>query len=218
MNTSRLSVWILGSTLLVVAPGARAVEIFSASVDLADQTIIVRGSDLDQVVQFMLGGVTVSTVNVTPDRAEIPLSTEVATIVQWRGSYRLDADGAAYVSVYFSEPVEEPGEPPPPPPPPGDPSCPCVTGWEQSGIPMDNWTWCVRYFDGTQESLSGQRDPWFISIAFDPFDLYFDPFEPGNSVSYCTLHDGTDWTVAEPIISQDQFDDCENWMWRYICI
>jgi hypothetical protein len=32
------------------------------------------------------------------------------------------------------------------------------------------------------------------------------------------LHDGTDWTIAEPVVNQDEYDDCEHWMYQKICI
>jgi hypothetical protein len=72
--------------------------------------------------------------------------------------------------------------------------------------------------DGTQESTSGQRDSFFISAAFDPNNIFFDPVDPGNSISYCALHDGVSWTVAEPVVNQDEFDDCDHWLWINICI
>jgi hypothetical protein len=211
--------FLLAAAWLGTAPAAYAQALHSVSVDRANETIVVRGSGFDGSTTFTLGGVAVTTANVTPSQLDIPFGTDVADAVQWRGSYRLVANDSVWISVYVAAPIEAPGDPPPPPPPPpAGTDCPCIAGWEASGIPKDNWTWCTRYFDGTQESLSGQRDNWFISIALDPYNLYFDPVDPGNSVSYCALHDGTDWTVAEPVVNQDQFDDCEYWMWINICI
>jgi hypothetical protein len=200
-------------------PTALAQELHRVSVDRINDKILVRGDGFDGSTTFTLGGVSVSPANVTPTQIEIPFDTDVAAAVQWRGSYRLVANGSTWISVYIAAPIEAPGEPPPPPvPPPAGTDCPCIAEWEASGIPKDNWTWCMRYFDGTQESLSGQRDNWFISVALDPYSLLFDPVDPGNSVSYCALQDGTDWTVAEPVVNRDQFDDCEFWMWMNICI
>jgi len=210
---------LLGAAWLWMTPAVFAQELHSVSVDRGNEKIVVHGSGFDGATAFTLGGVAVATANVTPTQLDIPFSEAVATAVQWRGSYRLVANDTAWISVYIAAPIENPADPPPPPPPPpAGTDCPCIAGWEASGIPKDNWTWCTRYFDGTQESLSGQRDNWFISIALDPYDLYFDPVDPGNSVSYCVLHDGTNWTVAEPVVNRDQFDDCEHWMWLNICI
>jgi len=210
---------ILALAWLWPVQAAFAQDLHSVTVDRADQKIVVRGGGFDGSTAFSLGGVAVATANVTPDQLDIPFSAAVATAVPRRGTYRLVANDSAWISVYVAAAIEAPGEPPPPPPPPpAGPDCPCIAGWEASGIPKDNWAWCTRYFDGTQESLSAPRDQWFISIALDPYDLYFDPVDPGNSVSYCALHDGTDWTVAEPLVNRDQFDDCEHWMWINICI
>jgi len=214
----RTLLWLLAFGCWIPA-NALAQELHSVTVDGVNERIIVRGDGFDLSTTFTLGGVAVATANVTATELDIPFDTDVATAVQWRGSYRLVANDSAWISVYFPAPIEAPGEPPPPPPPPpGGTECPCLAGWEASGIPKDNWAWCTRYFDGTQESLSAPRDPWFISVAHDPYDLFFDPVDPGNSVSYCALHDGTDWTVAEPVVNRDQFDDCEHWMWLNICI
>ena len=88
----------------------------------------------------------------------------------------------------------------------------------QSGIPKDGFTFCYYDYSGQQQWIAGQRDQWFISAAFDPYNIYFDAADPGNSISYCALNDGIDWTVAEPVVNQDQFDDCNHWLWLYICL
>jgi hypothetical protein len=215
----------LGTLLLIIAgswlaPAALAQTLHSASVDDAGERIVVRGAGFDGSTAFTLGGVAVPTANVTPTALDIPFGTEVADAVQWRGSYRLVADGSAWLSLYSTGPIEVPDDPPPPPPPPppAGTDCPCIPGWEASGIPKDSLTLCFWDFNSQQQWMSGQRGPWFISTALDPYNLIFDPVDPGNSVSYCALHDGTDWTVAEPVVNQAQFDDCANWMWMNICL
>ena len=195
-----------------------AQEIHSASVDENAETIIVRGSGFAMSTELKMGGALVANDYVNANLLEIPFSEELSNAAQWRGSYRLTADDNAWISVYVSSPI--PGPSAPPPPGTGGPDCPCIADWESSGVSGDFWFWCERRYDGTQESLSGQHlyDPWFISIAHDPNNLFFDPVDPGNSISYCALHDGSDWTVAEPITNRDQFNDCESWMWLNVCL
>jgi len=202
--------------LLPAAPVAQAQVFHSAHVDTVAETVTVRGSGLDTVGSFVLGGVVVSAQGLTATTFEIPFDADLASAVQWPGSYRLVADGAAFISVYFAASVEVGGSPPPPPP--AGPDCPCIAGWEASGIPQDNFTFCYFDYYSQQQWIAGQRDQWFISAGFDPSDLFFDPADPGNSVSYCALHDGTDWTVAEPLVNQDQFDDCDHWLWVHVCL
>ena len=215
-----LSVGIFMALGLVAESVAQ--EIHSASVDTSTETVIVRGSGFTVSTELRIGGVLVANDYVNGNRLEIPFSEDLSNAAQWRGSYRLTANDNAWISVYASAPIPGPAPPPPPPPPPGPggSDCPCIADWETSGVPRDFWFWCERRFDGTQESLSGQHlsDPWFISIAHDPNNLFFDPADPGNSISYCALHDGADWIVAEPVTNRDQFDDCEHWMWLNVCI
>ena len=195
-----------------------AQEIHSASIDSSAETIIVRGSGFTAATELRMGGVLVANDYVNSNRLEIPFSEDVSNAAQWRGSYRLTANDDAWISLYAAAPI--PGPSPPPPPGTGGPDCPCISGWEASSVPRDFWFWCERRNDSTQESLSGQHlsAPWFISIAHDPNNLFFDPGDPGNSISYCALHDGSDWDVAEPVTNRDQFDDCEEWMWLNVCL
>jgi len=46
---------------------------------------------------------------------------------------------------------------------------------------------------------TSMRRSWFFSLAWDPDNPYFDPVDPGNSVSFCAAHDGVNYTVAELI-------------------
>jgi hypothetical protein len=194
-----------------------AVGINSIHVDREGERIIVRGVDLDLATTVTLGGVTVPTANVTTSELDIPFGTEVYSAVQWEASYNLVIDGTEHLSVYIGAPIVAPPTPPPEPPP-GGPDCPCITGWEESDIPKDNFSWCYYGQDGNQLWIFAIREQWTISAAFDPSDLYFDPVEPGNSVSYCVLMDSGSYTVAEPVVNSDQYSNCEDWMWINICL
>jgi len=193
-------------------------EIHSVHVDREGERVIVRGSGFDLTTGFTLGGVAVPTANVTPTELDIPFGPEIYSAVQWEASYRLIMDGTDSVSVYIDAPITAPPPPPPPPPPPGGTDCPCKTAWSSSGIPKDNFTWCPYGQDGNQLWMYGARDNWTISMAFDPGNIFFDPVNPGNSVSYCVLMDNSSFIVAEPVVNIEQYSDCELWMWRNICI
>ena len=198
-----------------IASGA---EVDSVHVDRVEEKILVRGSGFVPGTSFNLGGVSVPTANVTDSELDIPFGIEIYTAVQWEASYSLIVDDAARLSIYIAAPITEPLPPPPPPPPSGGPDCPCIGDWSASGIPQDNFSWCYYGQDNNQLWMYAPRDNFIISSAFDPGNIFFDPVEPGNSVSYCVLIDNGSYTVAEPVVNIDQYSDCENWMWRKICI
>lgn len=215
----RRLVMLTSAFLIFTAYGAWALEIDSVRVDRVNQIIVVQGSGFDVTTGFTLGGVSIATDNVSAIELDIPFGPDLATAVMWRGSYQMVADGSVEFSVYFRAPINDPTPPPPPPPPPpGGTTCPCTDAWEASGIPKDNFTLCFYSLDGTQENTYGQRNEYFIATAFDPNNIFFDPVDPGNSISYCALHDGVSWTVAEPVVNQSEYDDCEHWMWIRVCI
>lgn len=199
--------------------GAQALEIHSVEVDRAAEKVIVKGAGFAGATSFIFGGVPVPSTGVTASEQEIAFGPELATAAMWRGSYRLLAesggDSVAF-SVYIGEAINDPT--PPPPPPPGGPDCPCIPGWEASGFPRDNFTWCTYGFDGNQSFIIGLRDSFTISALFDPDNIVFDAANPGNSTSVCALDDSGNYTVAEPVVNQDQYDDCENWFWSNVCL
>lgn len=189
-------------------PGAGATPIIdSAKIDRPNQRIIIAGSNLSGAV-FAVGGVAIpaSSVSEVSDSVQYLLfGTDLASAVARSGSYNLTVNGSKKIALYADAAILVP------PPPLGGTTCPCIPGWQASGIPQDNWTWCVPVIDGTQVSLSGTRDQFFIATAFDPNNVDFNN-------SFCALNDGTNWTVSEAIVNWDQYDDCEQWMWTYICI
>jgi hypothetical protein len=195
-------------------------EVHSIHVDRVGEKILVQGSGFDSGTSFTLGGVAVPAADVTGSELSIPFGTEVYAAVQWEASYSLIVDGTDNISVYIAAPIMDSPPPPSPPPepPPGGPDCPCIAGWLASGIPQDNFSWCYYGQDNNQLWMYATRDSFSISSAFDPTNIFFDPVEPGNSVSYCVLIDNGSYTVAEPVVNIDQYSDCELWMWRKICI
>lgn len=207
--------------LMCITSTAWALEIHSVQVDRISQKIIVKGSSFGGGTSFTLGGVSVPSTNISTTQQDIAFGSDVALAVSWRGSYKLiaeDGGGSVEFSVYIGKKINDPTPPPPPPPPPGGPDCPCIPGWEASGIPKDNITWCTYGTDGTQSFILGTRDSFTISALFDPNDLFFDAGNPGNSTSICALGDSGSYTVAEPLVNQDQYNDCENWLWVNICL
>lgn len=213
---------VLAGLLALGAGPVLAAELHSASVDRAGARIIVRGTGFDGTTAFTLGGVAVPTSNVTASELELPFGVEIFSAVQWRGSYALVANDSSGLSLYIDAPIEAPPPPPPPPPPPsGGPDCPCIAGWEATGI-SNQWDFvlCQDGQDGSQEYVygSGYGNPWFFAAAWDPNDPWFDPVDPGNSVSFCAAHDGVSYTVAEPVTNEDQYWDCYEYLWVEICL
>jgi len=215
-NRKLLPIVTAAVSLCLVSP-AWAVTIHSVHVDREGERIVIKGVDLNLATTVTLGGVTVPATTVTSSELEISFGSEVYSAVQWEASYNLVIDGSETLSVYIDAPIVAP-PPPPPEPPPGGPDCPCISGWSASGFPKDNFSLCLYGQDGNQLWFYANRNPWTISFAFDPGNLYFDPAAPGNSVSYCVLIDNGSYSVAEPVVNIDQYSDCENWMWRNICI
>jgi hypothetical protein len=188
-------------------------------VDRAGERIIVRGAAFDGGTALTLGGVTVPTANVTPTTLDLPFDVDIYAAIQWRGSYALVADGTERMSVYIDAPILAPPPPPPPPPPPsGGPDCPCIAGWDATGV-SNQWdiVWCTDGTDGTQNYTTGAGSPWFFGLGWDPNNPYFDPVDPGNSISFCVAHDGAVYTVAEPVTNEDQYWDCYEHLWVNIC-
>ncbi len=217
-SPNRSNVWrglmlsVLITPFMGVMPQALAAEIYSAHVDREAQKIIIRGTGFNQSTTLTLGGVSVNTANVTGTELDIPFAAAVYLVVQWEGSYNLIVDDINRITVYIEAPILAP-------PPPGGPDCPCIAGWEGAGLFPDTFL-CGDGTDGTQSYIFGNSfvDNSFISAAFDPNNIFFDEDVPGNSISYCALIQNNVYTVAEPVVNQDQYTDCYAWMWANICL
>ena len=191
-----------------IIPEAWAAELYSVHVDRSTQKIIVKGSGFNQAMTVTLGGIAVIKGNVTANELEIPFASEVYAAVQWEASYNLVIDGTNRISVYIDAPILAP-------PPAGGPDCPCLAQWQAYGFP---YTFCGEGSDGTQSYIYASAYNAFLSAAFDPNNILFDPVNPGNSISYCALLENDTYIVAEPVVNQDQYSDCYNWMWANVCL
>jgi hypothetical protein len=205
MKINRFATSLFTLSVLFAMPVylAAAPVIKKITVDKSHQRIAIEGSGLAGA-SFTVGGIAVLATNVSDTLQFLPFGAELASAVPREGSYSLVVNGSKKSVFYTDAQILAP-------PPTNGTACPCISGWESSGIPMDNWTWCVPAIDGTQVSLSGSRDQFFITAAFDPNHI-----DANNS--FCALHDGTTWSVYQAIGDWNQYDDCESWMWLYICI
>jgi len=75
--------------------------VHSTTVDWANEKIILRGSDLDAVTTFTLGGsALVDIVVASPTEVELRFDNIMAGEVTGAGSYALKADGVDLISIY----------------------------------------------------------------------------------------------------------------------
>jgi hypothetical protein len=92
----------------------------STTVDWANEKIIVRGSDLDTVTAFTLGGSVLVAIGATsPTEVELLFDNTMAGEVAGVGSYSLKADGTDAISIHFISSVVDPA----------GIACPCELDW-----------------------------------------------------------------------------------------
>ena len=102
------------------APAVGIPVVDSTTVDWANEKIIVRGSDLDTVTAFTLGGSGLVAIGATsPTEIELLFDGTMAGEVTGGGSYSLKADGADAISIHFISSVVDPA----------GIDCPCEAGW-----------------------------------------------------------------------------------------
>lgn len=197
-------------------------EIHSVLIDTSSSQgkIIILGSGLNNA-QFELGGIPIPSScinNLSDSEQQISFCAETATAIPNPGSYNLTINGIERFSIYSEQGIVAA------PPPPVSFTCPCTPAWEAPQIPQDNVAWCLWGMDGNQEWISTQG--WIdgsnrndvLSAAFDPNNIYFDPNNADNSISFCSLYDGNSFTTAEPIVNQQQYDDCYAKLINDICL
>ncbi|NQZ54512.1 MAG: hypothetical protein HRT93_09710 [Piscirickettsiaceae bacterium] len=196
---------------LGISQPAWSVELYSVHVDREGEKVVVKGSGLDAVTTVTLGGISVPISIITAAELEVPFGSEVYSAVQWEASYNLVIDGSIRISVYIDNPILAPSI--------GGPDCPCISGWEASTIPI---ALCLEGIDNTppytQSYIIASWASGAIASAFDPNHIIFDAENPGNSISYCALADNGSYVVAEPVVNQDQYSDCNNWIRSNICL
>jgi hypothetical protein len=199
--------WRIITLMVALTSGlseAWAADLYSAHVDREAQKIILKGSGFGQSTTVTLGGVAVVKGNITNLELEIPFADEVYSAVQWEASYNLVVDDTNRISVYIDSPILSP-------PPPGGLDCPCIADWEAAGLAPSSLS-CSDGIDGTQTFVFGIGGNTIISAAFDPNNIFFDENNPGNSLSFCALSQNNIYTVAEPVVNQEQYLDCADWI------
>jgi len=201
-----------------VVEAAPGTSVSSATVDWYNQKVVVRGTTLDTVVAFTLGGSgTLTTAGVTATAVDLPFDPTVAGEVTEAGNYALSVDGAVALSVYFKSQVVDPGAT----------GCPCGTDWatELGGL------WGTPTSDCLQITGGGSNDPADISgtVLTDPNDpaVYphfpigaaFYPGDPVNSVCRLVQVNG-DATVSELVnfrINENQQAECATLLQANVC-
>lgn len=200
------------------APAAAPGTVDSATVDWFNQKLVLRGTGLDTVAAFTLGGsVALTTDNVTPSSLEIPFDADVAGEVTDSGNYALIADGAVALSLYFKSQVIDPG---------ADPNCPCELAWS-GAVPG----WSVPETECLEVVGGGDNDAADIAgtVLTDPNDPSVYPhfpigaaFLPGDPVSsVCRLVqvnvDATTSDLVNLRINENQQADCAESLKLNVC-
>jgi len=189
----------------------------SVTVDWLNQKLVVRGTGLDTVAAFTLGGsAPLATTDVTTSALDIPFDSTVAGVVTASGNYALAADGATVMSVYFKSDVVDPSAG----------GCPCSTVWAGT---LPRWgspdTACLEIVgpgsndvaDIAGTVLSDPNDPSVYPQY--PFGASFQPGDPVNSVCQLVQVNG-DATTSELVnsrLNETQQADCATLVKANVC-
>ena len=220
LNFRRLITFLLSLTFFVSTQAMSDINSVLVDRESSPSKIIVLGTGLNNA-EFKLAGVLIPSScidNLSDTEQHILLCAEAASAVPDSGSYNLQINGVETFSLYAVQAIIAL------PPPPVSSTCPCTPAWEAQ-IPAGSLAFCLWGSDGgtqewiaTQSWLDGSGRQDVLSAAFDPNNIYFDPSNVGNSVSACSLYDGSSYTTAEPIVNQEQYDDCYYKMIIDICL
>jgi hypothetical protein len=198
---------------------AEAAVVDSVTVDWLNLALVVRGSGLTGVTEFLLGSsaTPLGTANVTDSQVELPFDSILAAEAAAQGNYNLVVDGIVALSVYIEAPILDPAAT----------GCPCGADWasQLGGLWGPQETDCFELegpavndaadIAGTilTDPLDSTVYPWY------PIGASFYPGVPADS--YCALDriEG-DATVTELVrfpINENQQADCAALLETNVC-
>ncbi len=210
---------LLSFSIFVSTQAASDINSVLLDYDTSPAKIIVLGTGLNNA-EFTLAGILIPSTcieNVSDTEQHILSCSETASAIPEQGSYNLLVNGVELFSIFAENGFIAT------PPPPVSTTCPCTPAWEAQ-IPAGTLAFCYWGVDGTQEWittqtwLDGSNRQDVLSAAFDPNNIFFDTNNVGNSVSFCSLYDGSNYTTAEPVLTQEQYDDCYHKLMVDICL
>lgn len=165
-------------------PEPGPVQVNSASVDWAGESIILRGAGFDVVPGVALGDSGLLTVLVQSDtELEVEFGAQLAAAVPASGNYQLFVNGAGVLSLYFEAAIVDPAAG----------GCPCAVAWGNQtpgwGVPH---TTCVE-LQGVAPDIAGTvlTDSADSSVyPHFPIGAAYSPATPASSVCRLTQVDG----------------------------
>jgi hypothetical protein len=191
--------------------------VHSASVDWANQSITIRGGDLDQITSLILGGtpLTVPTpaTNASGDMV-LPFNADIAAEVSRRGNYLLTINGNDALSIFAVSEIITPTAS----------VCPC--DWENAlnSQPELSGAWANNITECTEipGDISGivLSDPNDVSVSpLFPFGAAFIATDPVSSVCRLVRVDngGTTTDLLNERINTLQQIDCASALKVNIC-
>lgn len=202
------------------APAEPDAVVESVTVDWFNQVIVVRGSGLSGVTEFLLGGnpTALATANESDTRVDLVFDANLSSEADTRGSYNLTVDGAVALSIYIEYPIIASSAS----------ECPCEADWDNELGSL----WGTHVTPCPEIEGTGSNDIADIGaeILSDPLDATVYPhyfagasFYPGVPAdSYCTLVQlNGDATTAELVrsqINENQQSDCADALKDNVCV
>lgn len=180
--------------------------VHSATVDWANQRVTVRGSDLDLVTDFVLGGsVPLTSSNVTPTELQLEFDTAMANAVMSQGNYLLSVDGTDVLSLFVKSQIISTSAT----------GCPCETPWSVETAGLGQAPECIEILgpgnlDSADIAGTIYSDPDPAVYPHYPIGAAFIPSDPDASV--CRLvqvnGDGTTADLVNLRINETQQEEC----------